>query len=122
MFKHVFSFESKRFIIKKNFKIFLVLFLLLVGLSYDGIRDYRATIDSIESFQETERQKASKFMNYTLYGTRGIRLLFVPSPYCVIFNDLAVYRGLIASVDSGEGKNGESRFQQRKSAFRSMQR
>ncbi|MGD2092726.1 MAG: hypothetical protein PVH61_41550 [Candidatus Aminicenantes bacterium] len=103
MFRPVLSFESKRFFIKKNFKIFLALFLLLVGLSYDGIRDYKATIDSIESFQETERQKASKFMNYTLYGTRGIRLLFVPGPFCVIFNDLAVYRGLIASVDSGEG-------------------
>jgi hypothetical protein len=103
MFKPVFSFESKRFIIKRNFKIFLALFLSLVGLSYDGIRDYKATIDSIESFQETERQKASKFMNYTLYGTRGIRLLFVPDPFCVIFNDLAVYRGLISTVDSGEG-------------------
>jgi hypothetical protein len=103
MFKAVFSFESKRFIIKRNFKIFLALFLLLVGLSYDGIRDYKATIDGIESFQETERQKASQFMNYTLYGTRGIRLLFVPDPLCVIFNDLAVYRGLISTVDSGEG-------------------
>jgi hypothetical protein len=103
MFKAVFSFESKRFIIKRNFKIFLFLFLLLVGLSYDGIRDYKATIDSIKSFQETERQKASQFMNYTLYGTRGIRLLFVPDPFCVFFNDLAVYRGLISTVDSGEG-------------------
>ncbi len=103
MLKAVFSFESKRFITKRNFKIFFALFFLLVGLSYDGIRDYKATIDGIESFQETERQKASQFINYTLYGTRGIRLLFVPDPLCVIFNDLAVYRGLISIVDSGEG-------------------
>lgn len=103
MFKTVFSFETKKFIIKRNFKILLALFLLLVGLSYDGIRDYKAAIDSTESFQETERKKASTFMNYTLYGTRGIRFLYIPSPFCVIFNDLSVYRGLISSVDSGEG-------------------
>ena len=103
MFKTVFSFESQNFITRRNFKIFLALFLLLVGLSYDGIRDYKASVDNIESFQVTERLKASKFMNYTLYGTRGVRFLFIPSPFCVIFNDLAIYRGLISIADSGEG-------------------
>lgn len=103
MFGTVFAFESRKFVSKKNLKIFPAFFLLLVALSIDGIWDYKATCESIENFQKTERSKVSQFMNYTLYGTRGVRLLFIPAPFCVISNDLAVYRGLVGTVDTGEG-------------------
>ncbi|NIM17273.1 MAG: hypothetical protein GTO45_35150, partial [Candidatus Aminicenantes bacterium] len=49
-----------------------------------------------------ERDKVSMHLHYTFYGVRGVRLLYIPSPLSVIFNDSAVFDGMMAHVDSAE--------------------
>lgn len=103
MFKAVFRFEAKKLLIKRNIVIFVVIFLILAAFSREGINDYKTILDNREPFLETEKGKVSHYLNYTQYGGRGVRLLLIPGPLSVIFNDLAVYSGLVANVDTGDG-------------------
>ena len=103
MIRLVFDFEAKRFFTIKNFIIFLTFFILLAALSWEGISNYKTILESKEPFQGIEQAKVRQFLQYTQYGARGVRLLFIPSPLSIIFNDLEVYGGLTANVDSAEG-------------------
>ena len=103
MFKSVFTFEAKKLLIKRNVVLFFVIFLILSAFCREGINEYKTILDNREPFLETEKGKVSQYLNYTQYGTRGVRLLLIPGPLSVIFNDLAVYRGLVANVDTGDG-------------------
>lgn len=105
MFNAVITFEAKKLLIKRNVVIFVVIFLILAAFSREGINDYKTILDNRKPFLETEKGKVSQFLNYTQYGTRGLRLLLIPGPLSVIFNDLAVYSGLVANVDTGDGLN-----------------
>jgi len=103
MFKTVFAFEFKKLFNKRNVLIFLVILLVLIVFSWEGIDEYKTTLKNRKPFLETEKAKTSRFLNYTQYGTRGVRLLLIPAPLSVIFNDLAIYSGLVANIDTGEG-------------------
>ncbi len=103
MFNAIFTFEAKRLLIKRNIVIFAVIFLVLAAFSREGINDYKSILDNRGPFIETEKGKVSQYLNYTQYGTRGVRLLLIPGPLSVIFNDLSVYNGLVANVDTGDG-------------------
>ena len=103
MLKEVFAFEGKNFLSKKNFIIFFAFFILLSAFSWEGISDYKTIEESKKPFQEMEKEKVSLFIHYTLYGIRGVRLLLMPSPISVIFNNSEVYNGMTAKVDTGEG-------------------
>lgn len=103
MLKQIFVFESRNFFSNRNIIIFFIFFILLSAFSCDGIRDYKTIMEGKTPFQETEIEKVSLFIQYTFYGIRGVRLLFLPSPLSVLFNNLAVYSGLIANVDTAEG-------------------
>ena len=101
-FKRILEFEFKRLFVKRNLVILAVLFILLAFLCWDGISDYKRILANKKPFQEVEREKVSLHLHYSYYGVRGIRLLFIPSPLSVIFNDSAVFDGMMASVDSTE--------------------
>jgi len=49
-----------------------------------------------------EREKAKMHLFYTFYGIRGIRLLLIPSPISVLFNDTSAFKELTAHVDTAE--------------------
>lgn len=109
-FRAVFRLEFKRFWCKRNVLIFLVFFLLLLYFLQDGINNYHSILSNKDLFQETERTKVDQYVLYTQYGAYGIRLLFIPSPLSVVFNNSSVFNGLIAGVDSGERLNIYNNF------------
>jgi len=102
-FKSVLAFESKKFFTWRNFKLFLALFIVLAVFLLEGVSDYKTLSESKKYFQDMERDKVSRYIHYTLYGIRGVRLLLIPSPISVMFNDLSVYSSMAANVDTGEG-------------------
>lgn len=102
-FKSVLAFESRKFLTWRNLKFFLALFIVLAFFLWEGLSDYRTLSESKKYFQNMERDKVSRHIHYTLYGIRGVRLLLIPNPISVMYNDLAVYSSMAANVDTGEG-------------------
>jgi hypothetical protein len=102
MFRGIMGYESKKLFIKRNIIMLAGIFLLLSFLCWNGIRDYNLIQANKKPFQELERKKVSMLLHYTLYGVRGVRLLYIPKPISIIFNDSAVFPGMTAHLDTGE--------------------
>jgi len=102
MFKPLFIFEAKQLTNRRNLIIMAIMVILSVYFCWDGIKDYRSVIESKQPFKNLEKEWISLYANYTAYGTRGIRILNLPSPISVIFNDMAVVEGMMAHVDTAE--------------------
>lgn len=102
MFKRVFLLEATRLVIKRIIVLLIVVFGFLVFSCWNGINDYKLISYNQKSFQEMERDKVSMHLHYTFYGIRGVRLFCIPTPISVLFNDTAVFRGMIAHVDTAE--------------------
>jgi hypothetical protein len=102
MFRGILGYESKKLFTRRNIIILVVIFILLAFLCWDGIRDYKKIVSNKKPFQEMERDKVSMHIHYTFYGVRGVRLLYIPNPLSVIFNDSAVFDGMMSHVDSAE--------------------
>jgi hypothetical protein len=105
MFRVILINELKKLFIRRNITILGILFILLAFLCGDGISDYKQIVTNKKQFQEMERDKVQMYLNYTVYGVRGIRLLFIPDPLSVIFNDSAVFDGMVSHLDSAEMLN-----------------
>ena len=103
MTRGIMGYESKKLFIVRNIIILVVLFILQAFFCWNGISDYKLIQANKKPFQEMERDKVSRHIHYTAYGTRGIRLLYMPCPLSVIFNVSAVFPGMTAHVDTGEG-------------------
>ena len=102
MFRGIIGYESKKLFIRRNIIILAVLFIFLVLLCWDGIVDYKKIEANRKPFQEMERDKVAMHLHYTFYGVRGVRLLYIPAPLSVMFNDSAVFDDMMAQVDSAE--------------------
>jgi hypothetical protein len=102
MLRGIMGYESKKLFIRRNIIILAVLFILVAFLCWNGINDYNLIQENKKPFQELERKKVSMHLHYTFYGVRGVRLLYIPAPLSVMFNDSAVFPGMIAHVDTGE--------------------
>jgi hypothetical protein len=102
MLRGIIGCEFKKLFIKRNIIILAVLFIFLALLCWDGIGDYKKIVANKKPFQEMERDKVAMHLHYTFYGVRGVRLLYIPGPLSVIFNDSAVFDGMMAHVDSAE--------------------
>lgn len=98
----VLMFEAKRFFCKRNSILVLIIILLsLVFLQY-GIFEYKDILKRKEKFQEIEKIRVSKFINYRQYGAYGFRMLFVPSPISIFFINSGVIPDVTSYVDAGE--------------------
>ncbi len=102
MFRGIVGYESKKLFIRRNIIILAVLFIFLAILCWDGIGDYKKIEANKKPFQEMERDKVAMHLHYTFYGVRGVRLLYIPGPLSVFFNDSAVFDGMMSQVDSAE--------------------
>lgn len=102
MIREIMGYESKKLFIRRNIIILGVLFIFMAFLCWDGIVDYKKNEANKNPFQKMERDKVSMHIHYTFYGIRGVRLLYIPVPLSVIFNDSAVFDGMMAHVDSAE--------------------
>jgi hypothetical protein len=102
MFRGIIGYEFKKLFIRRNIIILTVIFVLAAFLCWNGVNDYNLIQTNKKSFQELERKKVSMHLHYTFYGVRGVRLLYIPDPLSVMFNDSAVFPGMTAHVDTGE--------------------
>lgn len=104
-FKTIFGIELRRVFCKRNLIIFLVLLLLLTVFILEGVKEYTSIFKNKKTFQVTEKTKVAQYVHYTQYGLYGIRLMFIPSPLSIIFNNSGLFKDLMANVDVGERLN-----------------
>lgn len=101
-FRSILIFEAKRFFcIRNSIIIGMLLFFSLLFIQI-GIGEYKNLLNRKKIFQEIEKIKVSKYINYTQYGTYGFRMLFVPDPISVFFRDSCVIPDMTSYLDSGE--------------------
>jgi hypothetical protein len=67
-----------------------------------GATEYKSTLDHKKNFQSIEISKVLKAFNFRVYGTYGMRMLFLPSVYCIFMKDSGVLPDMMSFVDSGE--------------------
>jgi len=121
--KSFFLFELKRAFCKRNIIIFLLLLLIALFFIQVGIVNYKEKLNQKEIFQDIETKKVSFYINYSQYGTYGIRMLFVPSPLSVFFINSCVVPDMTSYVDSGERLKiyqplkGKNIFEMKKSGY-----
>jgi ABC-type transport system involved in multi-copper enzyme maturation permease subunit len=101
-YKAFFMYEAKRFLCKRNSIIIAMLLLTSLLFIQLGINDYNNLLDRKEKFQEIEKQKVSKYINYRLYGVYGIKILYVPDTISIFFYNSCVIPEMTAYADSGE--------------------
>jgi hypothetical protein len=80
----------------------VLFFIFSLWFVQSGIARYKDTLTRTEKFQEIEKTKVKQYLNYTQYGTYGIRMLFVPAPVNVFFFNSGVIPDLTSYADSGE--------------------
>lgn len=97
--------EFKRFLSRKNVIILLLFFLLTLYFVDSGIDRCRQIKQDKKEFQKLEQFKVKQYVNYNQYGKYGFRLLFIPAPLSILFDNSGVFSELTANIDSGEVLN-----------------
>ena len=101
-----FTFEVRSFFQKKSL-ILATLLLTTIALVFVqfGAMQYNENLKKKESFQQFEKSKVDRFINYTVYGGYGYRTIFLPAPISIFFTDSTIMPDMKAFVDSGERLN-----------------
>lgn len=97
-----FIFEAKCLLSKRNILIILILLFLSLGFVQYGVYQHERALEQKKIFKEIENTKVDQFFNYRIYGTYGFRILFVPDPFSIFFNNSVTIPDMISYVDSGE--------------------
>ncbi|MCP5103535.1 MAG: hypothetical protein GY950_09160, partial [bacterium] len=97
--------ELKRFLGKRNIVIFLLFLIVSLYFLLEGINRFQRFQTNKETFKQIEKMKIKQYVMYTQYGSYGFRLMFVPSPLSIFFNNSGNFSGLISNIDSGERLN-----------------
>jgi hypothetical protein len=97
----LFASEMKRRLRPREIVIFIVVLLIVLFFLDSGIARYGENLESRRAFQTSENRYVKSYALYTQYGTYGIRLLFIPSPFAVLYSE-PVFNGLLANVNSGD--------------------
>jgi ABC-type transport system involved in multi-copper enzyme maturation permease subunit len=101
-FKPCLTLELKRLTIKWKLIVFLVILCISLVFIQMGATEYKSTLDHKKNFQSIEKAKVDKILNHRLYGTYGIRMLFLPSVHSIFVKDSGVLPDMMSFVDSGE--------------------
>lgn len=111
-FRAVFIIEWKRLI---HITPFFLLFFYGITLYFVqiGINQYKSILYGKEKFQETEKLKATQYINYNQYGAYGFRVLYLPSSLSVFFTNIGAISELTANVDATERLNIYRQFKGR---------
>lgn len=97
-----FKIDARLFFSKRNNWImiaFIVISLVFVQL---GIGKFKGLETSKREFQIFEQKKVASFKDYAYYGTVGFRLIFVPPPTFVYFDNTAGISESISQLHSGD--------------------
>lgn len=100
-FKTYFALDCKR--IFKPLRIWVFILVLMISLYFvqEGIWEYEGLNVNKANFLRLERENIKTFINYTQYGSFGVRLLFFPSPASVFFPNTGLDPDYTALIDSG---------------------
>ena len=101
LFKSLFIFELKRRLRLREIILFLLILLIFGYFVNDGKARYLDLMKEKKAFQEIEMAKLSKYVLYTQYGTYGLTILFVPSPFIVLYAESA-FDDILTNVNSGD--------------------
>ncbi|MCK5057073.1 MAG: hypothetical protein KAT34_10485 [Candidatus Aminicenantes bacterium] len=94
----IFNNEFKRFFCSKKIIIFL-LFLLLVGyVVFQDCGDYRNIVAKSEEFQKIEKEIFPILPNYLAYRILGFKVLCIPGPSSIFFNNSGIFFECTAQV------------------------
>ena len=104
IFRTTFAFELKRRLCRRDITVFVSIAAVVLFFAHYGTNKYLSTVENINVFQEAENNKVSQYVLYRQYGAFGFQLLFIPSPYSVLFNDYA-FDGLLSSINIAERSN-----------------
>jgi ABC-type branched-subunit amino acid transport system ATPase component len=113
-FRSFFILEFKRSLGWRNVAAMLVFFVLSMYVIQSGVYQYNGMKKDKKEFQEVERLKVDQLQSYQQYGGYGFRLLFMPSPLIIFFNNSNLFRELTCRIDSGEKLNIYNTFKGRK--------
>lgn len=94
--------ELKQFLRRANALAFGLLLLFSLIFVQLGINQYKKIVSSKDNFQQIERLKVGMYSSYTYYGTVGFRILFIPGPTVIFFNNSSVITDLTSQVDSAD--------------------
>ena len=108
-----YSLELKRMFSIRLLILCFILLLLSLYFVQIGIDDYERIIANKERFQDIERLKVNQYFTYAQYGAYGFRLMFIPSPLSIFFNNSSVISELTSNVDAGEKLNIYNSFKGR---------
>lgn len=101
-FKSLFQLELKRLFSKLKTTIGILFFLICLIFVQTGINQYKRVLENQDAFQKLEEEKVQLFTTYTIYGTYGFRLLFIPQSVSVFMYNSGAFPGITAFIDSGE--------------------
>lgn len=97
--------ELKRFFRKRNILVFAVLWSLLLLLVQVGVTNYQSSLNSKLTIMEIEKTKVKNYIHYTQYAAYGVRVMLIPTPMSVLFDNSRVFDQLSATIDSSERLN-----------------
>jgi len=106
--------EGKRIIKKKRYIAFFILF-LTVGTFFitSGVIEYKKLLEEKDQFISNERIKRNLMITYDPNIIYGFRVLYLPSPLNVFFNNSSIYENLYSNGDITEDLNINSSFKGR---------
>ena len=114
MLLYRFLVEGNRIIKAKRYIVFFVLFGALGAIFVSsGIADYKNALKEKDLFVTHERNKIDLYVTYTHYGDYGFRVLYMPGPLRVFFNNSSVFENLYSNVDMTEILNVNSSYKGR---------
>jgi hypothetical protein len=95
-----FLLECKRFIRPRNLVIWLCTLLLILFFVNKGINQYKAIPGKIQKFNQIQENYFKSMRNYDEYVHHGLKMLFLPSPCGILFQNTTVPGDPQARVDS----------------------
>jgi hypothetical protein len=90
-------------VFKRNYIIAFVLIALVlqVFLQFGNFK-YLNTIDNMNSLQKVERAKVSHYKYFRQFASFGIKMMFIPSQFSIMFND-STFEFLISKANIADG-------------------
>lgn len=101
-FRAIFSIQRKRILAVRYIVLWGAFFLVLLFLALNSISEYRGVLKSKQDFAKTEKERVRQYRRMSQYGGDGIRLMFIPSPTCVFFDDSGTFQQLVSNVNTGD--------------------
>jgi hypothetical protein len=99
LLKSIFNFQLKQAINKRNVLVFIVIAVILQVFLQVGKANYSDILESKDTFQKQESQKASRYVHYGQYGSFGIWLKFIPHVNSILYFD-TTSDNLLCNVNS----------------------